>query len=61
MCVCVTCVCVCVREMCVGIYRGQKMALNPPGTGVTGGCELPDMDPGDSTRILCIDSFGLTE
>ena len=41
MCVLSVCLSVCVFVMCIpDAYRGQKREVDPPGTGVTDGCEL---------------------
>jgi hypothetical protein len=43
-------------KLCVwvdtGAQRNQKRALDSPGAGVTGGCELPSMGAGSLARVL---------
>jgi hypothetical protein len=49
VCVCV-CVCVCVHmrlSVCAGSQRPEN-SIKFPEAGVTGGCELPDVDSGPS-------------
>jgi hypothetical protein len=33
--------------------RGQRRALDSAGARVTGGCEPPDLGPGEKTPVLC--------
>lgn len=37
------CVCVCVHKV-TGVYGSQRRAFNPPGYGITGGCEPHNVD-----------------
>lgn len=41
--------------MCVHVYANAQGAegLRPPGAGVTGRCELLDMDAGNHTQVSC--------
>jgi hypothetical protein len=41
--------------MWIGAQEGQK-SIRYPGSQVTGGYELPDMDAGTQTQVLCKNS-----
>lgn len=43
-------VCVC---LCVHVNAGLKEAIGFPGAGLKGSYELPDVDAGNQTRVLC--------
>lgn len=47
--------CVCTHYMHEGACEGQKRAPSS-GTGITGSCELPDVDAGHQPPFLCQNS-----
>jgi hypothetical protein len=52
VCVCCVFVCVFAWHMYVGAPGGQNRGVGPSGAGVSGGCELCDVDAGNWNWVL---------